>query len=87
MLWLWLWLGCDCAVAVLWLCCGCAVSVPVQLANWPGIPETEAQWQDNFKDRLIISGFMKDGTLGDRTVTAQSQHSHSTVTAHGHRTR
>ena len=62
------------------------MSVPVQLANWPGIPETEAQWQDNFKDRLIISGFMKDGTLGDRTATAQSQHSHSTVTAQAQHT-
>ena len=36
----------------------------MQLANWDGIVDTEAQWQDNFKDRLIISGFMKDGTLG-----------------------
>jgi hypothetical protein len=51
----------------------------MQLANWPGIPETEAQWQDNFKDRLIISGFMKDGTLGDKRLASMPDRTTNTI--------
>ena len=45
--------------------------------GWTGVPETEKQWNENYKSRTIISGFLKDkdigATVSGATTFAQKQ--------------
>lgn len=49
------------------------------LAGWEGLEETEAQWNDNYKNRKIISGFMKDGSLGDKRLASMPDRTTNTI--------
>lgn len=51
----------------------------MQEVGWDGIEETKAQWQNNFKDRKIISGFMKDSELGLKRLASMPDRTTNTV--------
>jgi len=47
--------------------------------GWSGIEETEARWQSDFSTRKIISGFMKDKTLGDKRLASMPDRYTNTI--------
>ena len=47
--------------------------------GWPGIDETKARWDSDFKNRKIISGFMKDKTLGDKRLASMPDRTTNTI--------
>eukprot|EP00965_Chrysotila_dentata_P205927 6183241-Pleurochrysis_carterae.AAC.3 len=38
--------------------------------GWPGVAETESMWKDDLSQRRIVSGFMKDKTIGDKRLAS-----------------
>eukprot|EP00457_Paulinella_chromatophora_P002642 gb/GEZN01002647.1/.p1 GENE.gb/GEZN01002647.1/~~gb/GEZN01002647.1/.p1 ORF type:complete len:475 (+),score=72.79 gb/GEZN01002647.1/:325-1749(+) len=49
------------------------------LAGWSGVPETKARWQQDLSDRRIISGFLKDKTIGDKRLASMPDRVTNTV--------
>jgi hypothetical protein len=39
-------------------------------ANWTGVPETRKYWEVNYRDRKIISGFIKDNDIGKKRLAS-----------------
>ena len=46
---------------------------------WDGVAETREQWENNFKDRKIISEFMKDSELGLKRLASMPDRTTNTV--------
>jgi hypothetical protein len=49
------------------------------LEGWGGLPETEAQWNDNYKNRTIINGFMKDTEIGAKRLASMPDRITNTI--------
>lgn len=49
--------------------------------GWAGVPETEALWRSDFRERTIISGFLRDGTLGKKRLASMPDRFTNTITA------
>lgn len=49
--------------------------------GWAGVPETEALWRSDFRERKIISGFLRDGTLGKKRLASMPDRFTNTITA------
>uniref|UniRef100_A0A7S0MPE3 Endonuclease/exonuclease/phosphatase domain-containing protein n=1 Tax=Pyramimonas obovata TaxID=1411642 RepID=A0A7S0MPE3_9CHLO len=47
--------------------------------GWTGISETEKQWNDNYKNRTIISGFMKDKDIGAKRLASMPDRITNTI--------
>jgi hypothetical protein len=49
--------------------------------GWVGVGETEALWRSDFRERRIVSGFLKDGTLGKKRLASMPDRFTNTITA------
>lgn len=49
--------------------------------SWAGAAETEALWRTDFRERRIISGFLKDGSLGKKRLASMPDRFTNTITA------
>ena len=47
--------------------------------DWGGLDETEARWLSDFSSRKIISGFMKDKTLGEKRLASMPDRYTNTI--------
>jgi len=47
--------------------------------GWSGLAETDALWQSDFSRRAIISGFMKDKSLGDKRLASMPDRYTNTI--------
>jgi len=47
--------------------------------GWSGLEETEAVWRGDFSARKIISGFMKDGSLGEKRLASMPDRYTNTI--------
>eukprot|EP00976_Prorocentrum_cordatum_P080967 1184192-Prorocentrum_minimum.AAC.1 len=47
--------------------------------GWTGIAETEAQWNNNYKNRTIITGFMKDKDIGAKRLASMPDRITNTI--------
>lgn len=48
-------------------------------AGWEGVAETRARWQTEYKDRRIITEFIKDGTLGKKRLASMPDRYTNTI--------
>uniref|UniRef100_A0A7S0EEX2 Endonuclease/exonuclease/phosphatase domain-containing protein n=1 Tax=Phaeocystis antarctica TaxID=33657 RepID=A0A7S0EEX2_9EUKA len=53
--------------------------------GWGGVEETEAMWQASFGQRKIISGFMKDRSLGEKRLASMPDRVTNTINLAGGR--
>jgi len=51
--------------------------------SWPGLDEVEQRWKDDFAQRKIISGFMKDKALGDKRLASMPDRYTNTINLAG----
>jgi hypothetical protein len=49
--------------------------------GWAGVAETEALWRTDFSQRRIISGFLKDGSLGKKRLASMPDRYTNMITA------
>ena len=42
----------------------------MKLVEWTGVAETRSMWDEDFKNRKIITGFIKDGLLGKKRLAS-----------------
>lgn len=54
-------------------------SRPPVCIGWAGLAETEAFWQSDFSSRKIISGFMKDSSLGSKRLASMPDRYTNTI--------
>jgi len=47
--------------------------------SWPGLDDVERLWNDDFSQRKIISGFMKDRALGDKRLASMPDRVTNTI--------
>ena len=47
--------------------------------GWTGVPETEKQWNENYKSRTIISGFLKDKDIGAKRLASMPDRITNTI--------
>ena len=48
-------------------------------ANWTGVDETRDLWNSQYRDRKIISGFIKDGELGKKRLASMPDRVTNTI--------
>jgi len=51
--------------------------------GWSGVDETDALWQSSFGQRAIISGFMKDRSLGEKRLASMPDRVTNTINLAG----
>lgn len=56
-----------------------ALEEHMKAVGWEGVEETRTQWENNYKDRKIISEFMKDGELGLKRLASMPDRTTNTV--------
>ena len=47
--------------------------------GWPGIDDVAARWEAEYAPRKIVSGFMKDKTLGDKRLASMPDRITNTI--------
>ena len=47
--------------------------------GWTGVEQTDAMWQSSFAERKIISGFMKDASLGEKRLASMPDRITNTI--------
>ena len=47
--------------------------------GWAGVDETKARWQSEYRDRRIISEFIKDGVLGKKRLASMPDRVTNTI--------
>mmetsp|Transcript_33906 Transcript_33906/g.76675 ORF Transcript_33906/g.76675 Transcript_33906/m.76675 type:complete len:567 (+) Transcript_33906:226-1926(+) len=48
-------------------------------AGWDGVDEVQRRWATEYKDRRIISGFIKDGTIGKKRLASMPDRYTNTI--------
>eukprot|EP00041_Stephanoeca_diplocostata_P017100 m.340317 g.340317 ORF g.340317 m.340317 type:complete len:569 (+) comp20592_c0_seq4:198-1904(+) len=51
----------------------------MQKLKWDGIRETDELWNSDFRKRKIVSGFLKDKTLGDKRLASMPDRTTNTI--------
>jgi hypothetical protein len=55
------------------------LATQMQNIGWTGIEETRKLWESDYKDRKIISGFIKDGKLGKKRLASMPDRVTNTI--------
>eukprot|EP00602_Paraphysomonas_sp_CaronLab_P005140 CAMPEP_0185035902 /NCGR_PEP_ID=MMETSP1103-20130426/28024_1 /TAXON_ID=36769 /ORGANISM="Paraphysomonas bandaiensis, Strain Caron Lab Isolate" /LENGTH=494 /DNA_ID=CAMNT_0027573185 /DNA_START=216 /DNA_END=1700 /DNA_ORIENTATION=- len=51
----------------------------MKAANWNGVEETEARWNDEYKNRKVISEFIRDDLIGKKRLTSMPDRITNTI--------
>lgn len=55
------------------------LAVQMLKIGWTGVEETRQLWQTDYKNRKIISGFVKDGMLGKKRLASMPDRVTNTI--------